>query len=209
MDSQNISNIEASVCRKYLLNEFNNYDFKQLTKRAQEVVSTVNILLEFLETGAVQIKKVQINLDGPIGALMSKYLVFKTDNSLNIKSINLYERHLSIFLHFLKKNGVEVITSIRLHHIQNYIKNISPRTITTTRHLSEVLRMLNPFPSEKLNAFPVSDLVDNPGKNDVSMLHRVGERLQIEMEPATRIIRPYRMHKEKPHSDIPWFRNRK
>lgn len=140
MDSQNISNIEASVCRKYLLKEFNNYDFIQLTKREQEVVSTVNILIEFLETGAVQIKKEQINLDGPIGALMSKYLVFKTDQRLNNKTVYEYERHLSRFLHFLKQNGIEAITSIRLHHILNYIKNISPRTITTARTSIQVLR---------------------------------------------------------------------
>lgn len=140
MDSQNINDIDATVCRNYLLNEFNDRDFSQLTKREKEVVSTVNILIEFLETGAIQIKKEQINLDGPIGALMRKYLVFKTDQRLNIRSINFYECHLSRFLHFLKKNNIEAITAVSLLHILHYIKSISPRTITVARTSIQVLR---------------------------------------------------------------------
>ena len=140
MDSQSISDINASVCRDYLLNEFNNRDFSELTKREQEVVSTVNILIEFLETGAVQIKKEQIDLDGPIGVLMTKYLAFKTDQRLNNKTVYTYERHLSRFLHFLKNNNIEAITSVRLLHILNYIKSINPRTITAARTSIQVLR---------------------------------------------------------------------
>ena len=140
MDSQNISDIDASVCRDYLLYEFNNRDFSELTKREKEGVSTVNILIEFLETGAIQIKKEQINLDGPIGTLMRKYLVFKTDQRLNIKSINFYECHLSRFLHFLKKNNIEAITAVSLLHILHYIKSISPRTRTVARTSIQVLR---------------------------------------------------------------------
>src|SRR5659263_5884 len=73
MDSLKISEIDASVCRDYLLNEFDNHDYREFTKREKEVVGNVNILIEFLETGAVQFKKEQINLDGPIGALMIQY----------------------------------------------------------------------------------------------------------------------------------------
>jgi len=140
MDSQSISDINASVCRDYLLNEFSNRDFSELTKREQEVVSTVNIIIEFLETGAVQIKKEQIDLDGPIGVLMTKYLAFKIEQRLNNKTVYTYERHLSRFLHFLKNNNIEAITTVRLLHILNYIKSISPRTITVARTSIQVLR---------------------------------------------------------------------
>lgn len=140
MDSQSISEINASVCRDYLLNEFSNRDFSELTKREQEVVSTVNIIIEFLETGAVQIKKEQIDLDGPIGVLMTKYLAFKIEQRLNNKTVYTYERHLSRFLHFLKNNNIEAITTVRLLHILNYIKSISPRTITVARTSIQVLR---------------------------------------------------------------------
>lgn len=77
--------------------------------------------------------------------------------------------------------------------------------IKSTRHLSEILGMLNPFLSDQMNAYPVSDLVNNPEINDISMLNPIGEKLQVDFEFPTRIIRPYRMHKEKPHSDVPWI----
>jgi len=140
MDSQNIRDIDASVCRDYLLYEFNNRDFSELTKREKVIVSTVNILIEFLETGAVQIMKEQINLDGPIGALMIKYLTSKTEQRLANRTIYEYELHLSRFLHFLKNNSIEDIASIRLQHILNYIRSISPRTITVARKSILVLR---------------------------------------------------------------------
>ena len=79
MESHNIPEIDASVCRNYLLSEFDNRDYQELTNREKETIGIVNILLEFLETGAVQPKKEQINLDGPIGALMIQYLAFKKD----------------------------------------------------------------------------------------------------------------------------------
>ncbi|MFO7882371.1 MAG: site-specific integrase [Kosmotogaceae bacterium] len=140
MDSQNIEDIDASVCRDYLLYEFNNRDFSELTKREKGIVSIVNILIEFLETGAVQIMKEQINLDGPIGALMIKYLAFKTEQRRTNKTVIEYERHLSRFLHFLKNNNIEDIASVRLQHILNYIRSISPRTITVAPTSILVLR---------------------------------------------------------------------
>lgn len=81
--------------------------------------------------------------------------------------------------------------------------------IKSSRHLSDVLRMLVPFPSDKMNSYPVSEMVNNPEANNISMLNPIGEKLQSDFEFPTRIIRPYRMHKEKPHSDTPWYANRK
>ncbi len=140
MDSHNIRIIDASVCRNYLLNEFNNRDYSDLTKWEQEVVRTVNLLIEFMETGEVQTKKEQINLDGPIGVLMKQYLVLKTDQRLDNKTVYTYERHLSRFLYFLKSNNIESITSVCLLHILKYIKGISPRTVTAARTSIQVLR---------------------------------------------------------------------
>lgn len=140
MDSQNITDIDGTVCRDFLLYEFNNRDYIELTKIEKEIVGAINILIEFLETGAVQIKKEQINLDGPIGAIMVKYLAFKTEQRLNKKTVYQYECHLSRFLHYLKNNNIEDITFLRLLHILNYIKSISPRTISAARISIQVLR---------------------------------------------------------------------
>jgi len=81
--------------------------------------------------------------------------------------------------------------------------------IKSTKHLSDVLQMLNPFPEDQMNAYPISDLVNETGINEVAMIIPTGDKIQIEVEPPTRIVRPYRMHKEKSHSDTPWFESRK
>ena len=58
-----------------------------------------------------------------------------------------------------------------------------------------------------MNAYPISDLVNNPEINEISMINPIGEKLQADFEYPSRIPRPYRMHKEKSHSDAPWFGN--
>jgi len=65
--------------------------------------------------------------------------------------------------------------------------------------------MLNQFPIDRMNAYPISDLADNPDINDISMLKQIGEKLQTDFEFPSRIARPYRMHKEKTQSDVSWF----
>ena len=65
----------------------------------------MNILIEFLETGAVQPKKEQINLDGQIGTLMMQYIAYKKDQRLHENTISIHECHLSRFLHFLRADS--------------------------------------------------------------------------------------------------------
>ena len=140
MDSQNIIDIDASVCWDYLQYEFSNRELNGLSQREKEVISSINILIEFLETGAIQNKKEQIDLNGPIGVLMIKYLANKIDQRLINSTVNTYERHLSRFLHFLKKSNIEAVASVRLHHILNYIKSISPHTKSVAHVSLQVLR---------------------------------------------------------------------
>ena len=100
----------------------------------------MHILLEFLETGAVQFKKEQINLDGPIGALMIKYLAFKTDQRLHKSTISIHECHLFRFLRYLRNTNIEAITLIRIIHILDYPKSISNSTNASPRMSIQVLR---------------------------------------------------------------------
>ncbi len=142
MDCHNISEINASVCRDYLLNEFNNRDYRELSQEEKAVVGSVNILIEFLGTGSVQFKKQQINLDGPIGTLMIKYLSFKTEQRLHKSTISKHECHLSRFLQFLKENKIDAITQVRLIHILDYLKSISTSTKASSHKSIQVLRGL-------------------------------------------------------------------
>jgi putative SOS response-associated peptidase YedK len=72
-------------------------------------------------------------------------------------------------------------------------------------HLSEVLRYLGPYPSDKMNAYPVADLVNGDNVNEAKMIEPIGEKLQDETVPVTK-IRSYYPHKSKPSSGQPWFK---
>jgi len=79
--------------------------------------------------------------------------------------------------------------------------------VKSSNHLSDVLRLLAPYPSERMNAYPVSEMVNIPGMNDPSMLNPVGAKLQTESNPV-RISGGYHPHKEKPQSGVSWFDNK-
>jgi putative SOS response-associated peptidase YedK len=83
--------------------------------------------------------------------------------------------------------------------------------IKSTKHLSEVLRMLKPFNPNKMNAYPVSDLVNTPGENNISMISPIGEKLQREQQQqTTRTINSYHHgNKVKYAPDSAWGESRK
>lgn len=78
--------------------------------------------------------------------------------------------------------------------------------LKNTLTLSKVLNYLVPFSSEKMNAYPVSEMVNMDGVNDISLLKPIGEKLQKEELPAM-IIRSSHYHKTKPTSNEPWFKS--
>ena len=77
--------------------------------------------------------------------------------------------------------------------------------LRNTSTLSKVLNYLVTFPSEKMNAYPVSELININGVKDSSMLKPIGEKLQKEFTPVP-IIRNHYPHKTKPTSNEPWFK---
>lgn len=62
---------------------------------------------------------------------------------------------------------------------------------------------MSQFQVYKTNAYPISDLVNNPEINDISMVNPIRDKLHADFEFLTKIPRPSRMHKEKSHSIIP------
>ena len=46
--------------------------------------------------------------------------------------------------------------------------------------LSEVTRLLTPYPGELMNAYPIAPTIKNPGADDPGLIHPVGERLMSE-----------------------------
>lgn len=75
-----------------------------------------------------------------------------------------------------------------------------------TLHLSEILRYLVPYNTDKMYAYPVSALVNSDEIYDASIVIQVGEKLQKEnnLQPT---VRSHYYHKSKPVSDKPWFKS--
>ncbi len=84
-----------------------------------------------------------------------------------------------------------------LHYETNWLKS--------SLHLSEILSFLDPFPSKKMNAYPVNGVV-NHEVNDVSLLTPRGDKLQVEVNPPI-LSRSHHYHKSKPVSNTPWFKS--
>ncbi|HZK97078.1 MAG TPA: SOS response-associated peptidase [Prolixibacteraceae bacterium] len=78
--------------------------------------------------------------------------------------------------------------------------------IRASNHLSDVLGLLNAYPYEKMNAYPVSEKVNWKCNNDPSMLNPTGEKLLKEV--ITQPLQQRGFHKEKPSPEIPWFQSR-
>lgn len=78
--------------------------------------------------------------------------------------------------------------------------------LKSSLHLSEILSFLVTFPLRKMNAYPVSELINVGGVNDSSLLGPIGEKLQKETTLIP-IVRSHYPHKNKPSSNQPYFRN--
>jgi len=76
--------------------------------------------------------------------------------------------------------------------------------VKSSNHLSDILGLLNPYPAEKMNAYPLSEMANIPGMNDPAMINPIGEKLITELNPV-HISGGHRPHKEKPQSGIAWF----
>ena len=79
--------------------------------------------------------------------------------------------------------------------------------LKTDRMLSQVLGMLNEYSTDKMNAYPISDLVLNSDVNDLSLIQPIGERLQQIVQPQPFQPRSYWQSKakKKHESTEPWF----
>ena len=75
--------------------------------------------------------------------------------------------------------------------------------IKASNHLADVLRLLVPYPFEKMNAYQVSDSVNLPRINDPCLVNPIGKKIREEMNPTTLVN--HRFQKEKPPPDKLWF----
>ncbi len=75
---EKIKTFGSTVGKTYLLKEFGNRDYSELSKGEKDLIRAVNVLCEFYNTGSIQPVKEPTVFDGPIGNLMVKYLSYRS-----------------------------------------------------------------------------------------------------------------------------------
>ncbi len=75
----------------------------------------------------------------------------------------------------------EVMQKIQ-HHRSPVILHRSDekKWLSDSLPLSEVTRLLNPYPGELMNAYPIAPTIKNPRADDPGLIHPAGERIMIE-----------------------------
>ncbi len=78
MDTKNITQFDAVVGKRFLLERFGNKDYAKLGKSEKDLVRAVTILRQFCSTGAIEPIKMQSTFEGSIGVAMVDYLAYRT-----------------------------------------------------------------------------------------------------------------------------------
>ena len=102
--------------------------------------------------------------------------------------------------------GNDLMRSVEVKRMPVILSRSGERQwIKSSSHLSDFLRLLLPYPSEDLNGYPLSELVNIPGINDPTMLNPAGDRLKPEPRPLFTTKGYHHSHKEKGNSGVTWF----
>jgi site-specific recombinase XerD len=135
-----IKQFTPSVGKSYLLSQFGNKDYNQLSKSQKDFIHTVRILCEFAETGLIHPVKEQLIFDGAIGKSITAYISFRVSLRLSKHTIEEGEQHLSRFCQYLNQAKVHSVKDITQSHILNFIKTIDPKYSTLTYRTLESIR---------------------------------------------------------------------
>ena len=132
----NIEIVSPIICKDYLSHLFADKDLKSLTANEKMLLMVINDLIEFQETGTVlRIKETLGTLDGPIGKLMTEYIIDRSSQRFALQTIYIYRLYLSNFLNFLTSNNIRSIKDVNELHLLTYFKNFKPQkqaTVTRT-----------------------------------------------------------------------------
>ncbi|HEY3389949.1 MAG TPA: SOS response-associated peptidase [Prolixibacteraceae bacterium] len=75
----------------------------------------------------------------------------------------------------------ELLQKIQCHHCPVILHRGDEKNwLSGSLPLSEVTRLLIPYPSELMNAYPIAPTIKNPGADDPGLIHPAGERLMSE-----------------------------
>ena len=140
MDAAKIKQFDAEVGKKYLMTQFGNRDYGELSKSEKDLVRAVGVLSEFSSHGSIQPIKEQPVFNGPVGEIMAKYIAYRISLRLSKHTIEEGEQYLYRFLCYLNRIQISSITEINQLHILKFIKTINPKFSTLTHITLESIR---------------------------------------------------------------------
>lgn len=140
MEARGIPYFNSGVGKNFLLDRLDEKDYSDLTKTEKDLVSAVNVLIEFYETDNILSKKEQVNFEGDTGKLMEAYLSYAV--SQRLKASTLYEksRHLYRFQNYLSASGIPSIKAVTSNHILTFLMKINRQFSTLQHHTIQTLR---------------------------------------------------------------------
>jgi site-specific recombinase XerD len=126
MEKQGLSHISPSVCNSFLSTLYKGRTHSELTDQEKLIEKSVLVLLEFMQTGTI-VKKCKVRyLDGPLGAVMQRFLVYKQSRCLKKVTLDKIESHLSAFNFYLSAHSIFSVQDIAHPHIIDFIKSLAP-----------------------------------------------------------------------------------
>lgn len=140
MISKKIRFFDSKVGKKFLLTRFDKSDYTSLSKREKDLVSAVNVLIEFYETDNILSKKEQVNFEGDVGNTMERYLSHEASNRLKASTIYEKSRYLYRFQIFMTDSGISSLRAITNIHIITFLMSIDRQFATLQHHTIQTLR---------------------------------------------------------------------
>ncbi len=140
MESSGIPYFNSGVGKNFLLTRFGERDYSSFSKSEKDLLGTVNVLIEFYETGNILSKKEQVFFEGDTGRLMKAYLSHAA--SQRLKASTLYEksRHLYRFQKYMETSAIPSLRAVTSIHILTFLMNVNRRFSTLQHHTIQTLR---------------------------------------------------------------------
>lgn len=140
MNANKIKEFNSAIGKAYLMAQFGNHDYSELSKSQKDFIRAVRVLSEFSGKGSIRPVKEQVVFHGPIGEAITAYLSFRISLRLNKHTVEEGEQHLYRFFNYLTKEKIDSVKEINHLHILKFIKTIDPQFTSLPHRTIESIR---------------------------------------------------------------------
>jgi site-specific recombinase XerD len=137
-----VSVLTPKLCREALLRFYHGRDHSDLSENEKLIEKSILVLLEFVETGKIELKKKFRYLSGEIGILISQFLSAKANNYVKQNTIEKNEYLLSFFNLFLHKKGIEDIANVTSKEIYGFVESFDKSHSARNHDALAIVRQL-------------------------------------------------------------------